>query len=68
MKFAQRVLILMTLVVVVISWSAEAGGPKSLASRYDDFRERMLKQRVAKQASYEKRERDFSNGDRRKRH
>lgn len=69
MNFSQRVLLLMVLVMVTSSmWSAEAGGPQPLSARYDDFRLRMLQQRLAKQAAYEKREKDFFSGDRRKRH
>ncbi|RLN61159.1 hypothetical protein BBJ29_002848 [Phytophthora kernoviae] len=63
---AYRVVFLMAFTVVaVLSWSAEAGGPRPLSDRYEDFRARMLQQRMAKQAAYEERERAFFS---RKRH
>ncbi|KAG3112289.1 hypothetical protein PI124_g7787 [Phytophthora idaei] len=68
MNFSQRVLLLMVLIMATsCSWMAEAGGPQPISTRYDDFRERMLRQRLAKQAAYDKRERDFFSGERRKR-
>ncbi|KAG6952710.1 hypothetical protein JG688_00013160, partial [Phytophthora aleatoria] len=61
MNFSQRVLLLMVLIVATsCSWIAEAGGPQPISTRYDDFRERMLRQRLAKQAAYDKREPAFS--------
>ncbi|KAF4045631.1 hypothetical protein GN244_ATG02082 [Phytophthora infestans] len=69
MNFSQRVLLLMALVMVTsCSWTAGAGGPQPISARYDDFRERMLRQRLAKQAAYDKRERDFFSGERWKRY
>ncbi|RLN94164.1 hypothetical protein BBJ28_00020133, partial [Nothophytophthora sp. Chile5] len=66
---ASRVLLLVAFVMMaILASSVEAGGPPSLASRQGAFRERMLRERMAKQAAYEKREHDFFNGDRRKRH
>ncbi|KAF1777308.1 protein of unknown function DUF4782 [Phytophthora cactorum] len=67
MNFSQRVLLLMVIMATSCSWMAEAGGPQPISTRYDDFRERMLRQRLAKQAAYDKRERDFFSGERRKR-
>ncbi|KAL3656908.1 hypothetical protein V7S43_018115 [Phytophthora oleae] len=68
MNFSQRVLLLVVLLMVAsCSWVSGATGPLPIAARYDDFRERMLQQRLTRQAAYEKRERDFFSGERRKR-
>ncbi|KAG1689670.1 hypothetical protein DVH05_002027 [Phytophthora capsici] len=60
MNFSQRVLLLMVLVMMSsCSWMTDAAGPLPISARYANFRERMLQQRISRQAAYEKNEKDF---------
>ncbi|OWZ05855.1 hypothetical protein PHMEG_00021976 [Phytophthora megakarya] len=62
MIFSRRVLLLMVLVMATsCSWLTEARAPQPISARYDQFRQRMLQQRLDRQQSYETKEREFFN-------
>lgn len=62
MKLFVRAVLAVLAVVVALSMSTvAAGGPRSLAERKGEIRDRMIRTQAMRQAAYEKRESDFFN-------
>lgn len=66
MNFVLRVLLLAFVCAATIPSFAASAQPRSLAERRTEMRQRILQAQSAKQAAFEKREKDFFSGKRRK--